>query len=162
MDVVRTLAKGQFNSAEVLSYLPPPLQTKLNIYTLTGALKKITQFRYLGRNEFNLVGGKNSKRVTNKDVFVELLEKSDRPMHKKELLEDALSLKGKWIDPKIQIQAAPPLEAIGKNWWALDYWEREKKQVPIESAVQNRSKEIITTRPEKKDKVTSSTSQYSF
>jgi hypothetical protein len=158
VETVTTLAKEQFNSAEVLNYLPNRIQNRLNVYKLTSVLKKLPQFQYINQNEFNLGGSKNLKRLTNKEVLVEVLEQAERPMNKKELLEAAYSLKGKWISPNTQINPNPPLEALGKNWWALDYWEHEKKQIPSEGdaqthSVQNQSKEIATIVPDNKEMV---------
>ena len=79
---------------------------------------------YLGRCVFAKFDSNIRERVYVHDTLVKVLRSANKPMHAKELLDEA----SKYVSVRsinAGIISKPPLVNLGQNTFALDYWDDE-------------------------------------
>ena len=117
----------QVHSKTILDSVGHKISDGINEFCVSAILKKYTNFSYLGRNVFAAPDTELSSRLFIHDVLVNVLRANNKPMHFSDLVEEARALGG--LGSIMQINERPPLKNLGRNVWALDYWDLDGESV---------------------------------
>lgn len=124
---VASIDKVQFHSQDILAILlnsGSELSGRLDGFKLAGLIRNFRLATYLGRSSFTK-DQKSTSRLLLHDIVVSVLRESGQPLKTSKIRDQVRKVRG--TEEHFQVNARPPIVALGKGYFALDHWAIRKK-----------------------------------